>query len=116
MSGGNVDTGAAERQGYERSRLNAVRHGILSRHLVLPWEEGSEFDELLESLIAEHSPAGPMEHHLVEELASIIWRKQRLVLAETAAYHAGLKSARRTRPGPVPASPHALWRTSACVE
>lgn len=98
MSGGNVDTGAAERQGYERSRLNAVRHGILSRHLVLPWEEGSEFDELLESLIIEHSPAGPTEHHLVEELASIIWRKQRLVLAETAAYHAGLKSAAKDTP------------------
>jgi hypothetical protein len=32
----------AEPQGYERSRLNAVRHGILSRHLVLPWEDHSE--------------------------------------------------------------------------
>jgi hypothetical protein len=98
MNNGNVDTRAAEPWGYERSRLNAVRHGILSRHLVLPWEERSEYDELLESLIAEHSPSGPTEHHLVEELASIIWRKQRLVMAEAAAYHAGLKSAAEDKP------------------
>ena len=98
MSNGSVDTGAAEPRGYERSRLNAVQHGILSRHLVLPWEKRSEYDELLESLIAEHSPSGPTEHHLVEELASIIWRKQRLVMAEAAAYHAGLESAAEDTP------------------
>jgi hypothetical protein len=75
--------------GYERSRLNAIRHGILSRHLVLPWEDRSEYDGLLEGLVAEHAPSGTTEHHLVEELASIIWRKQRLVLAETAASRPG---------------------------
>jgi hypothetical protein len=98
MSGGNVDTGAAERQGYERSRLNAVRHGILSRHLVLPWEDRSEYDGLLEGLVAEHTPSGPTEHHLVEELAGLIWRKQRLVMAEAAAYRAGLQSAAKDAP------------------
>jgi hypothetical protein len=100
MSSRNVETMplSAETSGYQRSRLNAVRHGILSRHLVLPWEERTEYDQLLESLIAEHSPSGPTEHHLVEELGSIIWRKQRLVMAETAAYHAGLKSAAEDTP------------------
>jgi hypothetical protein len=88
----------AEPQGYERSRLNAVRHGILSRHLVLPWEDHSEYDDLLEGLVAEHVPSGTTEHHLVEELASIIWRKQRLVIAETAAYQAGLKRAAEDTP------------------
>jgi hypothetical protein len=56
----------------ERSRLNAIRHGILSRHLVLPWEDRSEYDDLLESLVTEHRPNGPTEHHLVEELAGVI--------------------------------------------
>jgi hypothetical protein len=93
MSNGNVDTSSARPGGYERSRLNAVRHGILSQNLVLPWEEQSEYDELLESLIAEHSPARPTEHHLVEELAGIIWRTQRLALAEASAFRAGLHRA-----------------------
>jgi hypothetical protein len=83
----------AEPQGYERSRLNAVRHGILSRHLVLPWEDHSEYDDLLESLVAEHAPSGPTEHHLVEELAGIMWRKQRVAMAEAAACRTGLNHA-----------------------
>lgn len=93
MNDGDVDTGAAEPRGYGQSRLNAVRHGILSRHLVLPWEERTEYDELLESLIAEHRPVGPTEHHLVEELAGLIWRRQRVTMAEASACRAGLHRA-----------------------
>jgi hypothetical protein len=77
-------------RGYEGSRLNAVRHGILSRHLVLPWEDPSEYDDLMDSLVAEHRPNGPTEHHLVEELAGVIWRKQRLTTAEASTHRAGL--------------------------
>jgi hypothetical protein len=95
MSSGNVEAGimAPEPRGYERSRLNAVRHGILSRHLLLPWEDRGEYDALLESLGAEHRPNGPTEEHLVEELAGIMWRKQRLVMAEASAHRAGLHRA-----------------------
>jgi len=76
---------------YGASRLNAVRHGILSRHTVLPWEDETEYQSLLDALLAEHSPNGPTEEHLVEELAGIFWRKGRLRLAELAAHHRGLE-------------------------
>ena len=79
-----------ERSGYGRSKLNATKHGALSGHL-LPWEDRDELDALHEALVAEHAPEGPTEHHLVEEIAGIMWRKRRLVLAEAAAYRAGLK-------------------------
>jgi hypothetical protein len=36
-------------------------------------------------------PCGAAEYHLVEELAVIMWRKQRVVLAETASHRAGLQ-------------------------
>ena len=100
MSSGSVEAMplAAQPRGYERSRHNALRHGILSRHLVLPWEDRSEYDELLERLAAEHQPDGPTEHHLVEELASILWRKQRVTMAEASAYRAGLHRALEKNP------------------
>jgi hypothetical protein len=41
--------------------------------------------------VAEHSPHGPTEEHLVEEIAGILWRKRRLRLAEAAAYRRGLE-------------------------
>ena len=42
------------------------------------------------ALLAEHAPQGPTEEHLVEEIASILWRKRRLRLAEAAAHRRGL--------------------------
>ena len=68
----------------ELTQFNALRHGVLSRYTVLPWENADEYRTLLAALVAEHSPLGPTEEHLVEELAGILWRKRRLRLAENA--------------------------------
>ena len=76
---------------YEETRFNALQHGVLSRHAVLPWEDRAEYQALLDALAVEHTPQGPTEEHLVEELAGIIWRKRRLQLAEAAIYRDRLR-------------------------
>jgi hypothetical protein len=76
---------------YETTRFNALRHGVLSRHTVLPWEDQTEYESLLGALLAEHTPDGPTEEHLVEELAGTIWRKRRLRMAEAAVYQEKLR-------------------------
>ena len=73
--------------GAEITRFNALRHGVLSRYTVLPWEDAAEYRDLVASLVAEHAPHGPTEEHLVEELAGILWRKGRLRLATAASSH-----------------------------
>jgi hypothetical protein len=78
---------------YEAARFNALRHGVLSQYTVLPWEDEHEYRALTEAFAAEHSPEGPTEEHLVEELVGIIWRKRRLRLAEAAVHHRALKRA-----------------------
>ena len=78
--------------GYEMARFNALRHGVLSRYTVLPWEDAEEYRALVAALAAEHAPQGPTEEHLVEELAGILWRKRRLRLAEAAAQRHGLEA------------------------
>jgi hypothetical protein len=70
-----------------------MKHGILSRLAVLAHEDHDEFSDLLAALIEEHRPAGMTERHLIEELATIIWRKRRVLLAEGAKINEGLKSA-----------------------
>jgi hypothetical protein len=80
---------------YRASRLNATQHGILSRHVVLPWEDRGDYHQLLTNLQAEYSPAGPTERHLVETLASIMWRASRVIQAEAAAYSIGVRNATR---------------------
>jgi hypothetical protein len=76
---------------YIPVRYNAMKHGILAKLAVLPHEDQAQFDDLIEALIAEHEPSGPTETHLVEELAGIIWRKRRVLLAENAKINDGLK-------------------------
>ncbi len=79
--------------GYAAVRFNAMKHGILSRLVVLAHEDHAEFDDLLAALIDEHRPGGITERHLIEELATIIWRKRRVLLAEGAKINEGLKAA-----------------------
>jgi hypothetical protein len=82
---------SAETGGTEITRFNALRHGVLSRYTVLPWENADEYWAVVEALVAEHGPQGPTEEHLVEEIAGILWRKRRLRLAEAAAHRRGLE-------------------------
>ena len=80
----------ADTSSTELTRFNALRHGVLSRYTVLPWEDADEYQTIVAALVAEHAPQGPTEEHLVEELAGILWRKRRLRLAEAAAHRHGL--------------------------
>ena len=90
-----VDTG-----NYGASRFNSLRHGVLSRYTVLPWEDEADYQALLAALVAEHTPNGPTEEHLVEELAGIIWRKRRLRVAEGAVYRERLRLSASAYIGP----------------
>jgi hypothetical protein len=83
---------AARSKLAELTRFNALRHRVLSRYVVLPWEDADEYGVLIASLVAEHQPHGPTEEHLVEELASVLWRRRRLRLAEAAAHRRGLEN------------------------
>lgn len=89
---------------YEPVRYNAMKHGILSRLAVLAHEDAGEFGDLLAALVEEHQPAGATEMHLVEELAAIIWRKRRVLLAEGATINQGLKSAVKNAESVIPAA------------
>jgi hypothetical protein len=77
--------------GTDITRFNALRHGVLSRYTVLPWESTDEYRAVVEALVTEHGPQGPTEEHLIEEIAGIFWRKRRLRLAEAAAHRRGLE-------------------------
>ena len=79
-----------ESSSYQAVRYNAVKHGILSRHVVLPHEDKGEYQQLLVGLIEEHGPIGPTENHLVEEIAGVIWRKRRVLMAEGATINRNL--------------------------
>jgi len=91
-------------QPYEVVRFNALKHGILSRYTVLSHENHADYESLVNSLMDEHLPAGATEQHLIEELASVIWRKRRVLQAEGATINKGLKESARSAKTIIPAA------------
>jgi hypothetical protein len=81
-------TGPRTRQGKERSRRNSLRHGIFSEAVVLETESRAEYDSLRKSLTDDRQPVGALEEILVDELAALLWRYRRLLVAEAAEIRA----------------------------
>jgi len=75
--------GPRTRHGKNRSKLNALKHGIFSS-VVLADESSAEFASLSKALLQYFKPEGAMENLLVEKMAMILWRHRRLVAAEAA--------------------------------
>ena len=68
------------------ARDNALKHGFLSRHLLIEGESAADFQQLLDELMREYRPVGVVEKGLVEQVAICLWRKARFVRAEAAIW------------------------------
>ena len=71
-------TGPRTTQGKGIVRLNALRHGLLARDVVLPGEDADAFEDLWNQVRANFSPVGPIEEFLADRVANAMWRLQRL--------------------------------------
>jgi hypothetical protein len=65
-------TGPRTKEGKERTKHNAVKHGIFSNEVLLDTEIEWKFNSLLRGLRADFKPDGTLEGILVEKLASLI--------------------------------------------
>lgn len=80
-------TGPRTKAGKAQSRLNAIRHGLLSvEQNILPGEDPKVFQALADEIAAELEPQSALEHHLVATIVSCIWRLRRLREVETGIY------------------------------
>ena len=80
-------TGPKTPEGKAVVRLNAVRHGLLAREVVLPGEDADAFEDLWNQVRADLLPVGPIEQLLVDRIVNAMWRLRRLARAETALFH-----------------------------
>jgi hypothetical protein len=78
-------TGAITPEGKAVVSKNAVKHGLLSRMLIIAGEDAQDFDILLVRLMQSIAAEGMLEQVLVEKVAVALWRQRRLVAAESAA-------------------------------
>jgi hypothetical protein len=84
-------TGPRTRLGKERSKRNALKHGIFSKVVLLPGESRAEFNSLWRGLREHYQPVGKFEEGRVVMLAFTWWREGRFLIAEAAEIQAGIE-------------------------
>ena len=84
-------TGPRTLEGKEKSKRNAIKHGIFSGVVVLKGEARAQYESLLEELWRTLQPEGKLEELLVEKLAVDLWRQRRAIVAESAEIRKGIE-------------------------
>src|SRR5215207_1145886 len=79
-------TGPRTPDGKAAVRLNALKHGLLSRETLLPGEDEEALTELGERLRGELQPVGELENLLVDRIVSAYWRLSRLGRVEAGIF------------------------------
>ncbi|HXM94391.1 MAG TPA: hypothetical protein VOA64_09090 [Candidatus Dormibacteraeota bacterium] len=77
--------------GKEKSKYNAIKHGIFSKIVLLRGESGLEFNSVSNELRNDLRPEGALEEILVEKLVSLLWRYRRMLIAEGAEIQRGVR-------------------------
>src|SRR6266403_4689437 len=75
-------TGPRTPEGKAAVKLNALRHGLRARTVVLPHENSEDFQQLCDDLETEWNPASRSEQFYVEQMAISQWKLTRIEVAE----------------------------------
>jgi len=104
-------TGPITQEGKQRSRCNAVRHGLTAETVIGALEDSEDYKAFEAAIVADYDAQSTVERELVLRLASLLWRLRRATTTETGLFeieanHAGsFRQARQIRP----ASPEIVY-------
>ena len=108
-------TGPITEEGKQRSRCNAVRHGLTAETVIGALEDAEDYKAFETAIIADYDAQSAVERELVLRLASLLWRLRRATTMETGLFEIQADYLREFRQGRQinPASRevvHALFR------
>src|ERR1700684_3915605 len=76
-------TGPKTPEGKAAVTMNALRHGLRARSVVLPGEDRDEFQQLCADLEFEWQPQSRTEQFYVEQMAVSQWKLTRMEVGES---------------------------------
>ena len=108
-------TGPRTLKGRAVSKMNALKHGILSRQVLVAGqhyqEDRKEFEALHRRFWEDLEPEGPLEEMLVDQIVTAHWRLRRALIAESGAIALNVDKGHRKRTkGTHPALQWMQWR------
>ena len=97
-------TGPITEEGKQRSRCNAVRHGLTAETVIGALKDGEDYKAFEATIIADYDAQSTVERELVLRLASLLWRLRRATSIETGLFEiqanhlSGFRQARQALP------------------
>ena len=85
-----LSTGPKTVEGRNRSRLNALRHGLTGQVTTMTEEDRTAHDQFSQALIRSLAPEGAMETQLAQRVATDSWRLNRSSAIEENLFAHGL--------------------------
>src|SRR5208282_1205137 len=79
-------TGPITEEGKQRSRCNAVRHGLTAETVIGALEDAEDYKAFEAAIIADYDAQSAVERELVLRLASLLWRLRRATTMETGLF------------------------------
>jgi hypothetical protein len=79
-------TGPTTEEGKQRSRRNAVRHGLTAETVIGALEDAEDYKAFEAAIIADYDAQSAAERELVLRLASLLWRLRRATTMETGLF------------------------------
>src|SRR6201981_4051034 len=70
-------TGPVTDEGKQRSRCNALRHGLTAETVISALEDAEDYKAFEAAVIADYEAQSAVERELVLRLASLLWRVRR---------------------------------------
>src|SRR6516165_9279611 len=78
--------GPTTEEGKQRSRCNALRHGLTAETVIGALEDAEDYKAFEAAIIADYDAQSAVERELVLRLASILWRLRRATTMETGLF------------------------------
>src|SRR3954470_10171249 len=79
-------TGPTTTEGKQRSRCNAVRHGLTAETVIGALEDAEDYKAFEAAVIADYDAHSAVERELVLRLASLLWRIRRATTMERGLF------------------------------
>jgi len=95
-------TGPTTPEGKERSRCNAVRHGLTAETVIAALEDIEDYQAFKAAVISDYDAESAVERELVLRLASVLWRLRRATGIESALFESVTTEASKLEHGHSP--------------
>jgi hypothetical protein len=88
-------TGPTTPEGKQRSRCNAIRHGLTAETVIAVLENSDDYEAFERTVISDYDAETAVERELVLRLASVLWRLRRATGIESGLFESVIEDSHK---------------------